>query len=127
MSHRILVIEDDDPVRDSLTTYLGAGLGYAVKGAATGEEAIDLAMAEAFDLCIVDVRLPGLSGTETYTRLRTISPQIEGVFFTARQDFDRSKDFLRFALPPERVITKPVDDFGALTRLIVGILGPPKA
>jgi len=105
--------------------YLAGRLGYEVRAAADGREAIELALAEAFDLCIIDVILPDLSGSEVYTRLRSIRPNIEAIFFTGVAAYEESQDFLRFSLPPERVIAKPLKDMGALTRLIVSILGPP--
>ena len=78
-----------------------------------------------YDLCIMDVRMPGLSGTETYTRLKNIHPQIEAIFFTGDREFENNLDFLRFSLPRDRVITKPIDNLSDLTRLIISILGPP--
>lgn len=95
--------------------------------AGSGQEAIDLAMKEKYDLCILDVRMPELSGAETYNRLRTICPDIEAIFFTGVQDFENSHDFLRFSLPSDRVLTKPLKDLRAFTQLIISILGPPKA
>lgn len=126
MSHRILVVDDDDTVCHSLAGYLQGKLGYDVQTAESGEDAIALALKYAFDLCILDAAMPELSGAETYLRLKSIAPEIEAIFFTAAQEFDRSKDFLRFSLPAERVITKPIDDYSSLTRLIVSILGPPR-
>jgi CheY-like chemotaxis protein len=125
MSHRILLIDDDDKVLGMLQRYLGATLGYDVTAVKDGQSAVDAAMEQSFDLCIVDVHMPGISGTETYTRLRNVCPNIEAIFFTADNDFERTLDFLRFALPTERVLTKPLENLSRLTQLIIGILGPP--
>lgn len=125
MPHHILIVDDDPAVLSMLEKYLGRTLKYAVVTAPDGQAAINAAMKEKFDLCIIDVRMPGLSGPETYTRLRGISPEIEAIFFTADKEFENRMDFLRFSLPAERVLTKPVSDLSKLTRLIIGILGPP--
>ena len=125
MPHRILLIDDDAKVLKLLQRYLGDQLGYEVQAVESGQAAVDAAMAKPFDLAIVDVHMPGLSGTETYTRLRNILPQIEAIFFTADSEFEHALDFLRFALPGDRVLTKPLDNLARLTQIIIGILGPP--
>jgi CheY-like chemotaxis protein len=125
MSHRIFVVDDDPSVCSMLSRFLGQGLGYEVETAEDGEQAIEAAMKQTFDLCILDVRMPGISGSEVYARLKTMQPGIEAIFFTADNEFEQTMDFLRFALPSDRVLVKPLKDFSRLTQLIVGILGPP--
>ena len=127
MPHRILVVDDEAEVRVMLETFLHGRLGYEVQSAAEGKAALDLALETPFDLCVLDVNMPGLSGPETYMRLKSLLPEIEAIFFTADGDFNESHTFLRFSLPLERVIVKPLEDFSLMTRLIVGILGPPIA
>lgn len=127
MSHRILIVDDDPSVLEALGSYLGVGLGYETKCVASGEEALEATLADKYHLCIMDVRMPGMSGSETYMRLRNLQPDIEAIFFTADKDFENTKDFMRFSLPADRVLTKPLDDLSELTRLIIGILGPPIA
>ena len=125
MPHHILIVDDDPAVLEMLGKYLGKTLKYAVTTASDGRSAIDAALKEHFDLCIMDVRMPGLSGAETYTRLRGLLPEIEAIFFTADLEFENRMDFLRFSLPADRVLTKPIEDLSKITRLIIGILGPP--
>jgi CheY-like chemotaxis protein len=127
MPHRILIVDDDPNILNMLGKYLGKTLKYDVAMATSGSDAIDLALQQHFDLCIIDVRMPGLSGTETYMRLRNILPEVEAIFFTADKEFENRMDFLRFSLPAERVLTKPITDLSMITRLIIGILGPPVA
>jgi CheY-like chemotaxis protein len=124
--HKILVVDDDAAVRGFLEKILNGKLGYEVHQADSGKVALDLALKDRFDLVILDVRMPELSGSETYQRLRAMNPEIEAIFFTGAQDFDNSHDFLRFSLPSERVLQKPLRDIPKFTQLIVGILGPPK-
>lgn len=125
MPHRILVVDDDPTILDMLDGYLGRALKYDVTTAPDGETALEIALKKKFDLCVLDVRMPGLSGTETYMRLRNMYPEIEAIFFTADQDFENTMDFMRFSLPRERVLTKPIKDLAQITRVIIGILGPP--
>jgi len=93
MPHRILLIDDDDKVLKLLERYLGEILGYEVHSVQDGQAAVDLAMAQPFDLCIVDVHMPGITGSETYTRLKGIRPEIEAIFFTADVEFEKHAGF----------------------------------
>lgn len=127
MCHKILIADDDPEIIELLSAYLGKSLGYCVVTADDGETALESASREAFDLCIMDVLLPGISGAEAYRRLKTLQPEIEVIFFTAIQSFEHTMDFMRFSLPPERVIVKPLEELSQLTRVIIGILGPPSA
>src|SRR3982750_2723272 len=68
---RILVIDDDPGVRESLTRML-RGAGYAVLAAAGGEEGCDLARGDAFDVILSDMRMPGLSGLDVLRKLRDV-------------------------------------------------------
>lgn len=127
MAHRILIADDDPQILSMLGNYLQRMLGYQVVRVETGEAALDAALTQEFHLCILDVRLPGISGAETYARLKHTLPDIEAIFFTADHDFGSSMDFLRFSLPRERVLVKPMTDWSSFTKLIIGILGPPTA
>ena len=68
---RILVVDDDAGVRDSMERIL-RNAGYAVQSAATGEEGFDLARDGAFDVILSDMRMPGISGLDILRQLRDI-------------------------------------------------------
>lgn len=126
MAHRILVVDDDPAICRFLDDFLRGRLGYQVQAALTGQDGLDLAVKQPFDLCILDVDLPDISGPEIYMRLKNQMPDTEAIFFTGLKDFQKTQEFLRFSLPQERVISKPMKDTTILTRMIVEILGPPK-
>ena len=69
MKPRILVIDDEAAIRDSLKMILEYE-GYEVLTAATGEEGIAQAEREAPDLVFLDVKMPGMDGLEVLQRLR---------------------------------------------------------
>jgi two-component system response regulator HydG len=68
---RILVIDDDDPVRDSTERMLRAA-GYTVQSARTGEDGFALARGGAYDVILSDLRMPGLSGLDVLRELRAV-------------------------------------------------------
>ncbi|HXN72070.1 MAG TPA: response regulator transcription factor [Candidatus Acidoferrales bacterium] len=73
MSAAIILIVDDEPqirrvMRTTLTSH-----GYSVVEAASGEEALERIRAERPDLILLDVNMPGISGLETCTEIRSSS------------------------------------------------------
>src|SRR5215470_10248217 len=72
---RILVIDDEGAIRDSLKMTLEYD-GYEVVGAATGQEGLALAEREAPDLVLLDVKMPGMDGIEVLERLRNMNDQL---------------------------------------------------
>jgi len=82
---RLLVVEDDDSLRDGLARRL-AEAGYAVDTAATGPDALLVAADRAPDVVLLDVMLPGLDGIEVCRRLRAVHPLAAIVMVTARAD-----------------------------------------
>src|SRR2546421_12884463 len=69
---RILVIDDEAPIRDSLKMTLEYE-GYEFIAAATGQEGLALAEREAPDLVVLDIKMPGMDGIEVLDRLRAIN------------------------------------------------------
>ncbi len=68
---RVLVIDDDAGVRESMGRMLRAA-GYTVLTVSTGEEGFDLARGDAFDVILSDMRMPGLSGIDVLRKLRAV-------------------------------------------------------
>ncbi|MFN3430449.1 MAG: response regulator [Candidatus Sericytochromatia bacterium] len=67
---RFLLVEDDDASRELANTRLSL-LGYQVVPCASGEEAIALVAAgQTFDMALMDLRLPGISGAQVIAWLR---------------------------------------------------------
>jgi two-component system response regulator HydG len=66
---RILVIDDDQAVRDSMARML-RGAGYNVETADTGEDGVAAARGNVYDVILSDMRMPGISGLEVLRRLR---------------------------------------------------------
>jgi DNA-binding response OmpR family regulator len=67
---RVLVCEDQDAIRQMITTLVGSS-GHEVVGVSTGSKAVELASTEPFDILLLDLMLPGqLDGFQVCERLR---------------------------------------------------------
>lgn len=78
----ILVIDDDDQLRISFCKLLTEE-NYSVTAAASGEAGIDIVRRQPLDLVILDMRLPGMNGMETFKQIRTIDSKLPVIIVTA--------------------------------------------
>jgi two-component system response regulator RegX3 len=72
MSPRLLVVEDEESIADAVT-YTLRGEGFEVDAVADGESALEASGRQEYDLVLLDLMLPGLSGLEVCRRLRATS------------------------------------------------------
>jgi two-component system, OmpR family, copper resistance phosphate regulon response regulator CusR len=84
---RVLLVEDDDTLRESATAYLRAS-GFAVDPAATGKMARELAAVSPYDAVILDIRLPDDDGFALCTAFRARVPAPRILMATARDGVD---------------------------------------
>src|ERR671926_350788 len=72
---RILVVDDEQTVRDALAALLRQE-GYRVVPAESGHTAVEAIEAFTFDLIIVDIFMPGMNGLETIKVFRANAPNV---------------------------------------------------
>jgi len=80
---RILLVEDESKVARFIARGLSADR-FAVDTAADGQNALDLAAAYHYDLIILDLMLPGMTGTEMLRRLRSSDTNVPVLVLSAR-------------------------------------------
>ena len=86
-----LVVEDDDALREITTLTLSKTMN--VEKAANGNDALVVLQARCFDLVVLDVMLPGMSGAELFKYIREHSPLTAVVMITAFDTDERQLDF----------------------------------
>ena len=82
MKARILIVDDDD-VSCRLFAEVLEGDGHKVQKAHSGEEALDRLRTEAYDLLLVDVRMPGITGLDVSRTMRQEQPELPIIVMTA--------------------------------------------
>lgn len=101
---RLLLVEDEEKVVRFVQRGLEAER-YAVDIAADGRCAVELATAYQYDLVILDLMLPGLSGTEVLRRIRAHDARVPVLVLTARDALDDKVE--HFELGADDYLTKP--------------------
>ena len=84
-SHRLLIIDDDLRLSEMLAEYL-APEGMALTAVASGTQGLRDAQREDYDLIVLDVMLPGISGFEVLRQLREAGSRTPVLMLTARGD-----------------------------------------
>jgi two-component system, NtrC family, nitrogen regulation response regulator NtrX len=111
MKPRILVIDDETAIRDSMRMILEYE-GYEVLTAATGEEGVSIVEREAPDLVFLDVKMPGMDGLEVLQRLRHLADVSPVVIISGHATISTAVeatrlgafDFIEKPLSSERVL-----------------------
>lgn len=104
--HRILVVDDDEHIQKSLSQYLEME-DFEVEVASSGQEALDRAALQAFDLVLLDIMMPEMDGFEVVEILRAqeATSRVPIILLTARgQDTDVLKGY---HLGVSSYLTKP--------------------
>jgi two-component system, response regulator, stage 0 sporulation protein F len=111
---RILVVDDEAPVREVLTEYF-ATEGYAVEAATSGLEALSAVRGGRADLVLLDVRMPGLDGVQVLRRIRELTDSVAVIMVTANEDVTLARETL--TLGAFDYVAKPFD-FDYLDRAV---------
>jgi diguanylate cyclase (GGDEF)-like protein len=91
---KILLADDDPQLRDIYTRFL-SDQGFAVTATADGLEALQALQGEEFHLALVDLAMPGVSGLELLSHIKTHCPHTEVILFTGHAELDSAIQALR--------------------------------
>jgi DNA-binding NarL/FixJ family response regulator len=85
----IAILEDEEIIRNALITLLCVQPDIEIAATyETGEAALDQLSHKPVDVLLFDINLPGISGIETISRLKTVQPQIQCMAITSYDDAD---------------------------------------
>lgn len=66
---KVLIVDDEEDIRELVELYLGRD-GYDILACETGEQALEIALAESIDLMVLDLMLPGINGLDVCKKLK---------------------------------------------------------
>ena len=110
---RLLIVDDDLHLRKLVRTYAQLEQ-FQCEEAVNGQEALKLLAAHPFDMVVLDVMMPGLSGFETLSQIRKTS-QVPVIMLTARsEEYDK---LLGFKLGVDDYVSKPFSPKELMARI----------
>lgn len=112
----ILVIDDEDPIRTFISKVL-TPQGYRVIEAANSGQALENLERHKFDIILLDIRMPGISGRQLYEQISNKWPQMEKqvIFITGDVSDISTREFIKTKCLT--LITKPFDKATLLTKI----------
>jgi two-component system, OmpR family, response regulator ChvI len=118
----ILIVDDDHDI----TKLLKIGLerrGYRVTTFNDPKEALSNFVAGVYDLLILDIRMPNMTGFELFRELRKIDPSARVCFFTAFEIYSEEFHTLFPELQSDCFLRKPMSiaEFAAAVKRLVGV------
>jgi DNA-binding NtrC family response regulator len=121
MSPRVLVVDDEPVIVNGLRIYL-EDEGMLVDGAGSGEEAVDIARNDCnFDVCIMDMRLPGMNGDATIRALHEVCPDLKFIIHTGSTDYSIPDDLRAMGIDERQFFAKPLLDMTPISETIAAL------
>jgi len=102
----ILVVDDEESVRDSLYNWF-IDDGYAVECAENAKQALSMLEARNFDIILADIKMPGMDGMEMHRRIKTLNKEPIFIIMTAFASVDTAVQALKNGAYD--YVTKPFD------------------
>ena len=107
MPARIILVDDEKDVLRTIRLYLESG-GFTVEIFDNPVSAIAYFKPAHYDLCIIDIRMPRLSGFELAKKIWQIDPRAKVCFLTAAQDYEREARFVFRSQADYCFLLKPI-------------------
>jgi len=118
MRGRILVVDDEEIPRLSLAEILRLE-GYQVSTVGSGQSALDLLNGDNFDLIVLDLKMPGMSGVEVMRAARQLAPETQIILLTAHGSLESAIEAMHNEV--HDYILKPVDHRDLLESISKGL------
>ena len=113
----ILFLEDEVTIREVITEYMNVA-GHKVTECGNGDEAVKRLKERKFDLAVLDIRVPGISGLKVLEYIRTeLKSDMGVIMLTAYEDINTQVEAFNFFA--DDYITKPASPIILLKRIEV--------
>lgn len=118
MSMRVLIVDDESLVSASLKAFL-EDEGLTAVSADSGEEAIEILRQDpGYDVCIMDMRLPGMDGNTAIRSIHELCPKMSFIVHTGSVDYIVPHDLKNLGIREEHLFQKPLPDMTPIAEAI---------
>lgn len=110
---KILVVDDETEFTEGLSKVLRRR-GMEVRAVSSAAQALSLFSEEAFDLVILDVKMPGMGGLEALSEIKRIAPGTEVILMTGHLSPSEEEEGIRGGALAYLIKPYPIPDLVAL-------------
>jgi len=120
---RVLVVDDEPLVAQALQAFLeDEGMAVTVVGDAEQATA-RVERGEVYDVCVMDLRLPGMNGGSAIRVLHELLPSLQYVIYTGSTAYTLPADLAALGVQDVQLFSKPLADMGPLADLVRALVG----
>jgi len=113
--YNILVVDDEEGIREFLEIFLSSE-GYIVSTTPDPFEALEIIKKNTIDICISDIKMPGMNGVELLQEVKKIKPELPVILITAFASMDTAISAMKEGALD--YISKPFEDLDSLRKVI---------
>ncbi len=121
MPMRVLIVDDEISIRHSLSEFL-SDYDLDVTSVESAEEALKLLPRESFEVAIVDIRLPRMSGETFILKAHEKAPDMRFLIHTGSVDYRISNELERIGVNATHVHIKPLPDLDKIFEAIEDLM-----
>ncbi|MBW2984335.1 response regulator [Candidatus Woesearchaeota archaeon] len=123
MKKKVLIVDDEEDILTSVAMLIN-NMGYEAKTANNGKKALEMLKKQKFDLVLLDILMPGISGREVLENIREY-PKLKNqkaAFLTVVKLSEYGRDIMKKKLKPVDYFQKPINvsDFRRRIKKILG-------
>ena len=125
MTIRVLIVDDESLITSSLQAFL-EDEGLTAVSTASGEEAIEILQKDqSYDVCIMDMRLPGMDGNTAIRSIHELCPNMCFIVHTGSVDYIVPHDLKSLGIREEHLFQKPLSDMTPIAEAIRSLQNVP--
>ncbi len=118
MTMRVLIVDDEYLIATSLQAFL-EDEGIVAASATSGEEAIEILKENnLYDVCIMDIRLPGMDGNSAMLSIHQLCPEMRFIVHTGSVNYIVPDDLQGLRISVNHLFRKPLSDMGLVADAI---------
>lgn len=121
MERRILIVDDEESIRESLKDFL-EDFDFQVAAAASAEQALQLLQEHPVDIMVADLRLPGISGDALIVKAHELHPTMQFIILTGSVGYLPSSKLQAVGIQPQHIMQKPLFDLMVLVESLESII-----
>jgi YesN/AraC family two-component response regulator len=92
---KILIVDDEKDVIERLASFISKKIDCIIEQASSGEEALNKLKGDTFDLAVLDIKMPGLSGIDVINEAMKFTPQTKFLAISAYDSYEIADQALK--------------------------------